>query len=146
VFQWFIIGICVLLLLLVFGYLLLSLRRSLGSEARPLATDDPDAGLTATAALQQASGLARGGDYRTAVRYLYLSSLLWLDEQNMLRYDRALTNHEYLERLHDSPELRARLVPIVETFDRVWYGHADLDAESFAAYERQVAALRQPSR
>jgi len=35
-----------------------------------------------------------------------------------------------------------RMAPIVETFDRVWYGHLPIDAESFAAYQRQVEALR----
>ena len=76
------------------------------------------------------------------MRYLYISALLWLDERDILRYDRALTNREYLERVRDNPALRARMAPIVETFDRVWYGHLPIDAESFAAYQQQIEALR----
>ncbi len=135
-------GIGMLLLLGMLIYLLRGLRGSWVRESQMNDTDDPEAYLTANTALHQATMLARGGDYRTAVRYLYLSSLLWLDERGMLRYDRALTNREYLERLNDNPELRLRLVPIVDTFDRVWYGHMALDAESFAAYQQQVDGLR----
>jgi hypothetical protein len=141
VVAWLIGGIGGALLLGVLIYLLLGLRRNLVSEAQAK-DDDPEANLTARTALDQASDLARGGDYRTAVRYLYLSALLWLDERDMLRYDRALTNREYLERVRDNPALRARLSPIVETFDRVWYGHSQLDEAAFAAYREQVEALR----
>jgi hypothetical protein len=136
-----IIGIVGLALLLaVIAYLLRGLRRGMVADAQ--IHDDPEANLTARTALDQASGLARGGDYRTAVRYLYLSALLWLDERDVLRYDRALTNREYLDRVRTNPALRARMAPIVETFDRVWYGHAPIDADTFAAYQRQIEELR----
>jgi hypothetical protein len=138
---WIILAIGALLLAGVLAYLLLGLRRSMAAEARASA-DDPAAGLTARSALDQAGEIARGGDYRSAMRYLYLSALLWLDERDLLRYDRALTNREYLERLRDNAALRERLRPLVETFDRVWYGHGAIDADGFAAYRAQVEALR----
>jgi hypothetical protein len=146
VVRWLIIAACVVLLLGVLIYLALHVRQAATRQARADDPDDPEAHLTATSALQQAGTLAQGGDYRTAVRYLYLSSLLWLDERGMLRYDRALTNREYLARLTDRPDLRARLLPIVETFDQVWYGHASLDAERFRAYQQQVEDLRRLER
>jgi hypothetical protein len=142
VLGWLLVALCVVLVGGVLLYLLLNLRRTMAQEARTSEQHDPEAQLTANSALQQASTLARGGDYRTAVRYLYLSSLLWLDERGMLRYDRALTNREYLDRLADNPELHARLQPIVDTFDRVWYGHVLLDTEDFRQYQQQVEALR----
>jgi Domain of unknown function (DUF4129) len=141
VFGWVILAIGGLLLAAVIGYLLLGLRRNMAAEARA-ADNDPEAGLTARTALDQAGEIARGGDYRAAMRYLYLSALLWLDERDLLRYDRALTNREHLDRLRDNAALRERLRPVVETFDQVWYGHTPLDAESFAAYRAQVEALR----
>lgn len=142
VIGWLVAGFGLLLLIAVLAYVLLWTRRNITSDVRA-ASDDPEAHLTSNTAIQQASELARGGDYRTAVRYMYLSALLWLDERDMLRYDRALTNREYLEHLGDNPELRGRLLPIVETFDRVWYGYASLDAQSFETYRQQVEALRQ---
>jgi hypothetical protein len=132
-----------LLLLAVFVYLGLGLRRAVAGEAQ--ARDDPEAHLTAQEAYEQAGALARGGDRRTAVRYLYLAALLALDERGKLRYDRALTNREYLERAASDPALCARLAPVVETFDRVWYGHVPLDSAAFASYQAQVEALRQVS-
>ncbi|GAB4192208.1 MAG: DUF4129 domain-containing protein [Roseiflexaceae bacterium] len=141
VVAWIIAIIGGLLVAGVVIYLVLGVRRNMVSEVRADA-EDPEANLTARTALDQAGDMAREGDYRTAVRYLYLSALLWLDERGMLRYDRALTNREYLEQVRDNPDLRARLAPIVETFDRVWYGHTPLDAGSFAAYRAQVEALR----
>ncbi len=141
---WVVLAIGALLVLGLIGYLLLGLRRMIAVEARS-DDDDPAAGLTARTALDQASQVARSGDYRSAMRYLYISALLWLDERELLRYDRALTNREYLDRLRGNPALRERLRPVVETFDRVWYGHAPLDAESFAAYRAQVEALRSES-
>ena len=118
------IGLAALIAVIV--YLLAGLRRGVIAEARP-PTDDPEANLTAREALDQASILARDGDYRTAVRFLYLAALLRLDERGLLRYDRALTNREYLERIGDNPKLQAALQPIVETFDSVWYGSTPLD-------------------
>jgi hypothetical protein len=132
-----------LLLVGVVVYLLLGLRRAVVAPAQ--VADDPEANLTAREALDQAGDVARGGDFRAAMRLLYLSALLWLDERGKLRYDRALTNREYLDRVADNPSLRARLAPVVETFDRVWYGHTSLDAETFAAYRRQVEELRKQS-
>lgn len=141
--TWFFAVVGGVLVIGVLVYLLRGMLFSLTPEAQDAtAEEDPEANLTANTALHQASTLAQEGDYRTAVRYLYLSSLLWLDEHGMLRYDRALTNREYLERLRDNAELRARLTPIIDTFDQVWYGHLPLDDESFAAYRQQVDGLR----
>jgi hypothetical protein len=59
----------------------------------------------------------------------------------MLRYDRSRTNREYLQQLRGKPAHDA-LVPVVDTFEQVWYGHRPLDAVAFSEYERQVQALR----
>ncbi|MCS6938511.1 MAG: DUF4129 domain-containing protein [Roseiflexaceae bacterium] len=141
VVAWGFILIGAALLLAVIVYLLINLRRGIVHDAR-LAAGGDDPIPTAAEAFEQASALARDGDYRAAVRSLYLSALLWLDEQNLLRYDRALTNREYLDRARSNPALLARLAPVIETFDQVWYGHAPIDASAFAAYRQQIEALR----
>lgn len=139
--SWTVSGLALVLIIGVVGYLVLSMRRSLRGDARLASQEAPEARLTATEAMQRAKELVQSGDRRTAVRYLYLSALLWLDERNMLRYDRALTNYEYLQQLSNT-ELRTRLLPVIETFDRVWYGFLTLDAEGFATYQRQVESLQ----
>jgi hypothetical protein len=99
--------------------------------------------LTADLALQRAQELSTGGDYRTAVRYLYLSSLLLLEERGLLRYDRSLTNREYLRTVAHRPELAAVLREVIDVFDRVWYGFQMVDAREYEQYAQQVETLRQ---
>src|SRR5574341_1903798 len=98
--------------------------------------------LTADSALRRAQALSAAGDYRTAVRYLYLSSLLLLEERGLLRYDLSLTNREYLRSVAHLPELASTLRDVVEVFDRVWYGYQLLDAAAYARYADRVADLR----
>lgn len=92
-------------------------------------------------AREQATQLAQAGSYREAVRRLYLSALLRLAERELIRYDPSHTNREVLSRVENSPSTRAHLEPVVETFDRVWYGEREPDAETFNAYSREIDAL-----
>lgn len=106
--------------------------------------DDGEIGeenLSAAAALRRAETLAGGGDYRAAVRYLYLSALLLLEEKGLLHYDRALTNREYLRSVAERPELAAALRRVVEVFERVWYGYEPLDEPAYRQYLEWVAGL-----
>ena len=102
--------------------------------------------LSASQASQRARHLSSNGDYRQAVRYLYLSALLLLDERGLLRYNRTLTNREYLRQLSGQPELASLLRPVIETFDEVWYGFQPVDEASYAQYTGQVAALEETRR
>jgi len=99
--------------------------------------------LTSEAALAKAQQLSRGGDYRAAVRYLYLSTLLILDERGVMRYDRSKTNREYLRSVSNSPELSQPLGEVIEVFDNVWYGNHSLEEESFNHYSRRVEELKE---
>ena len=99
--------------------------------------------LTAATAYEQAQTTSSAGDYRTAVRYLYLSTLLALDERDILRYDRAATNREYLRRVVDQPDLHTLLHDVVDVFDRVWYGFQPISRETYDTYAERVAALQQ---
>jgi len=98
--------------------------------------------LTADLALKRAEELSTGGDYRTAVRYLYLSSLLLLEERGLLRYDRSLTNREYLRTIAHKPHLTAVLRQVIDVFDRVWYGFQPISKPDYDAYARQVDSLK----
>jgi hypothetical protein len=102
-----------------------------------------DEELTAATALRRAEIVSGQGDYRSAVRYLYLSTLLLLEERGLLRYDRSLTNREYLRSVGHLPQLAALLREVIEVFDRVWYGYRPLDAAEYARYAARVAQLQQ---
>jgi hypothetical protein len=131
-------------LVLVLGLLLYAVRGVRGSLRRDQAVRAAadEAQLSSSDALERAQDLVRGGDHRSAVRYLYLSSLLWLDEHKLLRYDRSLTNREYLAQVQANSALHERLTPVVSTFDRVWYGQRPIDDAGLQAYQEQVEALR----
>ena len=72
----------------------------------------------------QADRLAAAGDYREAVRALYLSLLVTLHRKRIIAYDRTRTNWEYLATF---PYFATSLQPPFETltirFDHIWYGH-----------------------
>jgi hypothetical protein len=132
---------------LVVGVLAYALRGLIGDFTADAAMQAEEAlggePLTADLALQRAQELSTGGDFRTAVRYLYLSALLLLEERGLLRYDRSLTNREYLRTVAHRPELAAVLREVIDMFDRVWYGFQMVDAREYEQYAQQVETLRQ---
>ena len=134
----------VLLFLLVLFFISRSLSRSLTQEAELAAEEGAnDEMLTSKGALKRAESLSMQGDYRNAVRYLYLSSLLVLDEQGLMRYDRSRTNREYLRSVSSKPELAKQLQDVIDVFDRVWYGFEKVDEQSYQSYVKHVDELRE---
>lgn len=125
------------------GALLLYLARGLNVQATALPTpdhheDDP----TTSSGAHDLAGLSeQAGDYRAAVRYLYLAALLTLDERGLIRYDRTLTNREHLAQIADRRELFDALRPVVNTFERVWYGFAVISEVEYREYREQVGRL-----
>jgi hypothetical protein len=131
---------------LLFIYLLsLWLQNLLGSFVGGAANGrrlTPDGALlNAAAARQQAHALASSGSFRAAVRQLYLSALLTLDERDLLHYDQSNTNREVLSTVRDNPALHQRLRPVIETFDDVWYGVHEPDQTTFDRYVQAVEQL-----
>ena len=134
--------IAAILLVIILLYAFRGLFVDLIADARLNNNEDADELLTADSAFQRAQSLSRGGDYRAAVRYLYLSSLLLLDERGLLRYDRSRTNREVLRSVSDQPELSQPLGEVVDVFDNVWYGYHELDEDSFKHYSDRVEELK----
>ncbi|MCP4415649.1 MAG: DUF4129 domain-containing protein [Chloroflexi bacterium] len=136
--------IAALLLGIALAYALRGLIADFTADAALTAEDELNGEpLTADLALKRAQELSGEGDYRTAVRYLYLSSLLLLEERGLLRYDRSLTNYEYLRSVAHRPELAAILRDVIDVFDRVWYGFQLLEANEYEQYALRVATLKQ---
>ena len=137
----FIVVISILVILILFA--------SFGDIFRNLYTEadvagvlpGEDAPLTASSASKKAAQSAGTGDYRSAIRYLYLSALLLLDERGFLRYDHTLTNREYLQQLGEEGEIKRNLKAIVDEFDRVWYGFYPIGQEEYSRYLSHIAAI-----
>lgn len=105
--------------------------------------EESDLNLTSETAFRKAQSLSGQGEYRTAVRYLYLSSLLLMEERGILRYDRSRTNREYLRSVSSHPNLAKPLRSVVDVFDRVWYGFEPLDESSYKKYMDEVEELKE---
>jgi hypothetical protein len=134
----------VLLFLLSLFFVSRGLSRSLVREAHLEGEgSESDDLLTSQGAFKRAEDLSVQGDYRNAIRYLYLSSLLVLDEQGVMRYDRSRTNREYLRSVSSRPELAAPLRDVIEVFDRVWYGFQTVDENTYKSYVEHVEELRE---
>jgi hypothetical protein len=131
-----------LLLAVILAMALRGMLRGAVAEADLDEMDESGELLTADTALLRAQETAQTGDYRLAVRYLYLSTLLQLEERGLLRYDRARTNREYLRSVAHRADLAAILRDVVDVFDRTWYGFQVLDAATYHQYERRVGELR----
>ena len=150
-------GFAALFLALVAVVVFLAGRGALGRmvvDVRPASTAERP--IQSAATLDRAEQEAAAGDYRLALRYLFLAIMLALQERGMLELRPGLTNHEYLaalrtavesgrdNALQDFPSLQR----LVEEFDRIWYGHRPFGAADFArcqALAQQVLAAL-PSR
>jgi hypothetical protein len=117
-----------------------------GLQIQPAALDDnasPDEPATSATAVDRAADFAAARDYRSAIRYLYLSSLLLLDERGIIHYDSTLTNREHLRQVHSRPQLHSLLRGIVNVFEDVWYGYAPVDETFYQQYLQHIHQLWQ---
>ena len=79
---------------------------------------------------------ADAGDFREAVRYLYLSLLMFLDGQQLIQFRMSKTNMDYLAELRKSSKSPERFTGVVNFFERKWYGMencTDTDYREFRA-------------
>jgi len=134
---------------LLLGILLLAFRtfrRNWVKNVDPDSAGDlPPGALNADRAAALARGKWASGDKRPAVRYLYLSILLHLEESGRISGNRSLTNQEYLRSLAHLPALAVPFRKAAGVFERVWYGfHSPSDTE-FREYLETAAEIRRVS-
>lgn len=142
--RWVFIGagaLITVILIVLLGPLLYRYIVRLRRLREPATLADGEEIATSDEAIQRAQDASALQDYRQALRLLYLAALLKLDEIGALRYDRALTNREYVRQVILSPALAEALRPVVETFDDVWYGYRPLTPEGYATFEHKVGEL-----
>jgi hypothetical protein len=96
--------------------------------------------------LRLARDLASKGEFRLALRALYLASLAHLARRELIVLARFKSNREYerelARRARAVPQLKTLFAENVSAFDRVWYGRHQATAELLAAVEANVAQLR----
>ena len=77
---------------------------------------------------------ARAGDFRTAIRKLYISFIYELGDRGLIELEDSATNHEYLRKVSRFNVLASPMSYMTDRFDYVWYGMFPSSEEEFAAY------------
>src|SRR5918912_501692 len=124
--------------LIVAAVLVFAAHRSFGTflPRAALADEDREQGrrLDAAGARTRAAALAAAGKYREAARYVFLSTLLALDEAGRLRIDVTTGNRDVLRQARAVPHLAAALTPVVRGFELFWFGHAPVTRQDYERY------------
>ncbi len=81
------------------------------------------------------------GDYRLATRYLFLQSLKLMADKEIIFYAADKTNREYLQQLPDY--LKIGFKNITRHYDYIWYGHQNIEKESFQNIEQVFKQFKQ---
>jgi hypothetical protein len=87
-----------------------------------------------------ADELAARGEYREAVRSLYLALLSRLHRDGAILYDVTLSNWDYLRQFRGRAEWKAPFRELTRRFDFAWYGNVPVGAEGY----REFRTLTQP--
>jgi uncharacterized membrane protein YuzA (DUF378 family) len=71
-----------------------------------------------------------GGNYRAAIRYMYLNSLKRLSAAGKIDWDYQKTNADYLIEIEEG-QLKEQFRDISYLYDHIWYGEFVLDQKKF---------------
>ena len=80
-------------------------------------------------------------DYRLCVRFMYLKNLKALSDRKIIEWDVNKTNFSYLNEIKNV-DLHGSFLRLTILFDYVWYGHLQLNDESFAEAREQFDKLQ----
>jgi Domain of unknown function (DUF4129) len=74
-------------------------------------------------------------EYRDAVRLTFLFSLKKLSDANLIKWLPGKTNDDYLHELREHPTL-PRIQELRYYFDYAWYGHFEVDNETYSGVKQ----------
>lgn len=81
---------------------------------------------------QQAFEYSKKGEFRFALRFLYLGLLLRLNELNLIKINKSKSNRQYLHELRSIRFEGYELIEeLTDDFNRYWYGNRNLDIKSY---------------
>lgn len=80
-------------------------------------------------------------DYRSAVRYQFLSVLKKLNDQKILEWNPEKTNKDYISELKN-PRMKEHFRELVYIFDYVWYGEFFIDEAAYQIFKKKFLDLK----
>lgn len=88
-----------------------------------------------------ADELAARGEYREAVRHLYLALLSRLHREGAILYDVTLSNWDYLRQFRGQREWLPPFRELTRRFDFAWYGRDPVGAEGYRDFRALCAPM-----
>lgn len=88
-----------------------------------------------------ADQLAARGQFREAIRHLYLALLSRLHRDGAIDYDPTCSNWEYLSAFKGPSDLKPPFRELTRRFDFVWYGNLDASESSYATFRLTAGPL-----
>jgi len=82
--------------------------------------------------MKEARRAADGGNWQEAIHLAYWCGISFLEAQELWRPDTARTPREYLRLLPAASEHRETLGTLTRTFELIWYGTQEADANAFS--------------
>jgi len=82
------------------------------------------------------------GNYRLAVRLLYLQTLKDLAMRNLIQYKQERTNNDYLLQLFQTSYYR-EFFRLTRSFEYAWYGQFPVSAAAFSSLQREFSFFKQ---
>ncbi|MEO6489391.1 MAG: hypothetical protein ABIO04_05560 [Ferruginibacter sp.] len=74
------------------------------------------------------------GDYRMAVRYLFLKTIAQLSEKDYLQQSADKTNYQYVQEIEQGK--KNDFASLVVSYEYIWYGKFPISSDSFKAIEQ----------
>ncbi|MEW5741823.1 MAG: DUF4129 domain-containing protein [Myxococcota bacterium] len=117
-----------------------------GAVSESALTDDPMSALSRPPEgwAGIADQLAARGQFREAIRHLYLALLSRLHRDGAIDYDPTCSNWEYLSAFKGPADLKAPFRELTRRFDFAWYGNLDASESSYATFRHTAAPLLAP--
>ncbi len=91
---------------------------------------------------QQLNEAIRNGNYRLAIRFLYLQSLSRLAEKGWLQLSPDKTNYQYVRELA-KPQLKQSFARITLHYEYAWYGDFTIAADVFELVKQELEQFQQ---
>lgn len=130
--RWMVIGLLLAMAFLLLAHIYYMAARAVRPRRRAVQALRRSGAADPQALWQQARRAADTGDYRRAVRLLYLSALMHLDRAGLIDYHPSRTNWSYAEALSDASSLAEPFRALTSIADRVLYAGAPATDRVFA--------------
>ena len=102
--------------------------------------DKPEQSFATTDYTRLINDSITAGDFRMAVRYLYLQTLQKLAIRNAISFAPAKTNNQYIQEVFSKP-YKDEFVAVTLQYEYVWYGGFELDETIFGKIQHNFKQL-----